>query len=200
MNYLAHLSLSFKNDDLMLGNLVADFTRKAKFSEFIPEVQRGIHLHHFIDDFTDSHSLVEEAKVLIRPLQGKFSGVVLDIYFDHLLARDYYFWHQESLADFAEYAYQLFNLRKDELPEAAAHMVHYMAKGNWLFNYSTHEGLSRSLEGMSRRTSYKNTMNLAANQLQELESDLIPLFKEFYPELNKSVGQWLDNQGLKELK
>mgnify|MGYP001138052265 CR=1 FL=1 len=195
MNYLAHLSLSFKDEDLMLGNLVADFTRKIKYQDYLPSVQKGIELHHFIDDFTDSHSLVEAAKALIRPQQGKFSGVVMDIYFDHLLARDYHFWHRESLADFAQNAYQLFNLRKDELPEAAAHMLHYMEKGNWLFNYASHDGLSRSLEGMSRRTRYKNAMNLAAKQLLELETEIKPLFERFYPELDKAVGQWIENQG-----
>jgi acyl carrier protein phosphodiesterase len=192
MNYLAHLSLSFKNDDLMLGNLVADFTRKAKFGDFSSEVQRGIKLHHFIDDFTDSHSLVDAAKALIRPQQGKFSGVVMDIYFDHLLARDYHFWHEESLADFAQNAYRLFNCRKEELPETTLGMLHYMEKGNWLYNYASHNGLSQSLEGMSRRTAYNNSMHLAAMQLQELEVDIKPLFESFYPELIYAASQWLE--------
>jgi acyl carrier protein phosphodiesterase len=191
MNYLAHLSLSFKNDDLMLGNLVADFTRKAKFSDFSSEVQRGIQLHHFIDDYTDSHSLVEEAKAIIRPQQGKFSGVVMDIYFDHLLARDYHFWHQESLADFAQNAYQLFNLRKDELPEATVHMLHYMERGNWLLNYASLEGLQRSLKGMSSRTKYPNNMDQASHQLQRVKGQIMPLFSDFYKELVHAVNAWI---------
>ena len=191
MNYLAHLSLSFKNDDLMLGNLVADFTRKAKFSDFSSEVQRGIKLHHFIDDYTDSHSLVEEAKALIRPQQGKFSGVVMDIYFDHLLARDYHFWHRESLADFAQNAYQLFNLRKDELPEATVHMLHYMERGNWLLNYASLEGLQRSLKGMSSRTKYPNNMDQASHQLQRVEGQIMALFSDFYKELVYAVNAWI---------
>jgi acyl carrier protein phosphodiesterase len=190
MNYLAHLSLSFKDEDLMLGNLVADFTRRAKFKDFKPKVQQGIELHHFIDDFTDSHSLVEEAKALIRQEQAKFSGVVMDIYFDHLLAKTYNDWYQESLQDFALDAYDLFRQRKSELPESTLHMLHYMEKGNWLFNYSSHEGLSRSLEGMSRRTTYPNNMHLAADQLREKERELSLLFNTFYPELKEAALQW----------
>lgn len=191
MNYLAHLSLSFKNDDLMLGNLVADFTRKAKFSDFSTEVQRGIQLHHFIDDYTDRHSLVEEAKALIRPQQGKFSGVVMDIYFDHLLGRDYHFWHRESLADFAKNAYLLFNSRIDELPETTVHMLHYMERGNWLLHYASLEGLQRSLKGMSNRTKYPNNMAQAADQLQILEGQIRPLFSAFYKELLAVVKAWI---------
>jgi len=175
----------------MLGNLVADFTRKAKFSDFSSEVQRGIQLHHFIDDYTDSHSLVEEAKALIRPQQSKFSGVVMDIYFDHLLARDYHFWHREPLADFAQNAYQLFNLRKDELPEATVHMLHYMERGNWLLNYASLEGLQRSLKGMSSRTKYPNNMDQASHQLQRVEGQIMPLFSAFYKELVHAVNAWI---------
>jgi acyl carrier protein phosphodiesterase len=190
MNYLAHLSLSFKDEDLMLGNLVADFTRRAKFKDFKPKVQQGIELHHFIDDFTDSHSLVEEAKALIRLEQAKFSGVVMDIYFDHLLAKTYNDWYQEPLQNFALEAYDLFRQRKSELPEATLQMLHYMEKSNWLFNYSSHEGLSRSLEGMSRRTAYPNNMHLAADQLREKETELSLLFNTFYPELKEATLQW----------
>lgn len=190
MNYLAHLSLSFKDEDLMLGNLVADFTRKAKFKDYQPRVQLGIELHHFIDDYTDSHSLVDEAKSIIRSHQGKFSGVVMDIYFDHLLAKEYNAWHEESLFDFACDSYALFNRRKKELPQATLHMLHYMEQGNWLYNYSSHQGLSRSLEGMSRRTRYPNNMHLAADFLQERELAIARLFKAFYADLQASVNQW----------
>jgi len=190
MNYLAHLSLSFKDEDLMLGNLVADFTRKVKFKDYQPRVQKGIELHHFIDDYTDSHSLVDEAKSIIRSQQGKFSGVVMDIYFDHLLAKDYRDWHQDSLSDFARDSYALFNRRKDELPQSTLHMLHYMEQGNWLYNYSSHQGLSRSLEGMSRRTRYPNAMHLAASYLQEREAEIAPLFKAFYCELKRAVEDW----------
>jgi len=181
----------------MLGNLVADFTRRVKFKDFKARVQQGIELHHFIDDFTDSHLLVEEAKAIIRPQQGKFSGVVMDIYFDHLLAKDYHFWHQDSLADFAKQAYSLFNKRKNELPETTLHMLQYMERGNWLYNYASHQGLSRSLEGMSRRTRYPNNMQTAASQLRDKETELLAIFKIFYPDLNAAVEAWRKTNLLK---
>lgn len=191
MNYLAHLSLSNKDEDLMIGNLVADFTRRARYGDFSTAVQKGIELHHFIDDYTDSHSLVEEAKAMIRPQQGKFSGVVMDIYFDHLLASDYYFWYREPLADFANHAYQLFNLRKDELPETTIHMLHYMERGNWLLNYASLEGLQSSLKGMSSRTKYPNNMAQASYQLKSIEGRILPLFRAFYKELVHAVNEWI---------
>ncbi len=180
----------------MLGNLVADFTRKVKYRDYHPEVQKGIELHHFIDDYTDSHILVESAKSLIRSEQGKFSGVVMDIYFDHLLAKDYSHWYQESLADFAQEAYALFRRRREELPEATLHMLHYMEKGNWLYNYRSHAGLSRSLEGMSKRTRFSNKMHLAADYLREQEAELLPLFNTFYAELKAAVLDWRNKTSL----
>ncbi|MDZ7847796.1 MAG: hypothetical protein U5L96_14100 [Owenweeksia sp.] len=89
MNFLAHLALSNNDDDIMLGNFIADSLRSKQWSQFKPEVIEGVKLHHKIDFFTDHHPVVERSKARLRDHQSKYSPVVVDILYDHFLAHNF---------------------------------------------------------------------------------------------------------------
>ncbi len=191
MNFLAHLSLSDDQEGLMIGNAIADFTRRKFYDRYSPEVQRGIELHHFIDDYTDKHPTVAEMLERWRPQQGKYAGVVNDIVMDHFLARNYETIHGKDLAHFSESVYGLFRRNWQQLPARAQHTFTYMEKGNWLYNYQFKQGIDRSLSGMSRRTPYENKMADALSQLLRDELFFAAKFEEFYPQLAEAVQGFL---------
>ena len=86
MNYLAHLYLSFGDEQLLVGNYIADAVKGRQIEQFLEGIKNGILLHRKIDEFTDNHPLVERSKSLIRSRYRKFAGVVVDMYYDHYLA------------------------------------------------------------------------------------------------------------------
>lgn len=192
MNYLAHLTLSFDKPGLMVGNFVADFTRRKFYNTYPRAVRKGIELHHYIDSFTDSHPATERAKAALRPTQGKYSGVVLDIYYDHLLARNYRRFGRESLEAFAPKSYAVLTEAQSLLPTQAAHTLHYMHRGDWLRAYASSEGMARSLEGMSRRAGFDNAMARAVDDFSARADFFEDSFEQFYPELENAVAQWLN--------
>lgn len=191
MNFLAHLVLSMDDPELMIGNAIADFTRKKFYPQYPERVQMGIALHHFIDDFTDAHPLVKEMVQAWRPSQGKYAGVVNDIVMDHFLAKDFNYHTEKDLADFSSEVYRLLNSYDAHLPERAKHTFHWMEKGDWLYNYQHLSGLERSLSGMSRRAQNTNQMAQAVQQLQREEAYLKTRFEEFYPQLYQACVAWL---------
>lgn len=191
MNFLAHLALSKDDPDLMIGNAVADFTRRKYYSDFSAGVQEGIALHHFIDDFTDSHPLIKEMCEQWRPRQGKYAGVVNDIIMDHFLAMDFETYSDYSLEDFAQRVYALLREQWDYLPERAQHTFTWMQKGNWLYNYQFENGIERTLSGMSRRAQHQNQMAEAIDLLRRRKSFFKEGFEEFYPLLQKAVDDWI---------
>jgi len=89
MNYLAHLLLSNYHEDIMIGNFITDFITKPQERDFDSKIQVGIQLHRMIDEFTDDHPIVKESLSRLRKHQGKYAPVVLDICYDHLLARNW---------------------------------------------------------------------------------------------------------------
>ena len=88
MNFLAHAWLSFHDPDLLAGNMMADFVRGKQSQVFSPAVQQGIRLHRAIDAFTDQHPETRRASAYLREACGRYSGVFMDVIYDHFLARD----------------------------------------------------------------------------------------------------------------
>ncbi len=190
MNFLAHLALSDDDPELRIGNAIADFTRRKYYERYPLGVQKGIALHHFIDEYTDSHPVVKEMLDRWRPKQGKYAGVVNDIVMDHFLAQSFEDYHQADLGDFAQEVYALFRSNQNHLPERAQQTFTWMEKGNWLYNYQFKSGLERSLSGMSRRAQNQNRMAQAVDQLQGEEAFFKSRFALFYPQLMQACADW----------
>lgn len=172
----------------MVGNFIADSVRSVEWEQFKPEVVEGIKLHHKIDFFTDNHSIVEKSKERLRPTQGKYSPVVVDILYDHFLAKDFREHSDKPLGKFAQDAYSLFKRRWEELPSGVQYMLPYMERGNWLVNYGNREGLERVFSGMSRRASFENDMKEAVSQMFENYDLFADEFNRFFPELRDYVN------------
>ncbi len=189
MNFLAHLTLSDNDEDLMLGNFIADRTRKSDWKKMKPRVVEGIELHLKIDFFTDHHFLTEKAKEKLRPTQRKYSPVVLDILYDHFLAKNFTEYYDENLEDFAKKCYQIFRKRWTEIPKNMYRMIDFMEHQNWLVSYADLDGLNRALSGMSRRANFQNQMNSAVLEVRKNYDFYEKNFREFYPLLQDFVDR-----------
>lgn len=188
MNFLAHLFLTRENEDLTIGNFIADSVKSSEWKKFKPEVVEGIKIHHSIDDFTDHHPVVLRTKIKLREKHGKYSPVIGDILYDHFLAKNFSNYSEVPLKDFAENSYSLFRSRWEELPRPVQHMTKYMESGNWLYNYRSRDGLNSALSGMGRRAAFENKMHQATEDVfQNYESFRLD-FVEFFPELQEFIA------------
>lgn len=186
MNFLAHLYLSGNRPKIMVGNFIGDFVKGRNPQErYEPEIAAGIELHRAIDHFTDTHEVVKLSKNRLRPKYRHYSGVIIDMFYDHFLAKNWNLYSSESLIDFAQRSYQLIEEHDSILPEKVKYLMPYMTKGNWLLNYSQLEGLSRALNGMTKRSTYDSKMNESIAELQANYLDFENEFAAFFPELNQ---------------
>jgi acyl carrier protein phosphodiesterase len=195
MNFLAHISLSGDNPKVMVGNFIGDFVRGRNLLEqFEPEIARGIALHRAIDEFTDSHPIVTVSKNRLRPVYRHYSAVIVDMFYDHLLAKNWEQYYTEFLPDFAERNYRILEEFHPILPEGVKYMLPYMTKGNWLVNYARLEGIERALSGMARRSKYESKMELAVEDLKKNYEDFTAEFSIFYPQLQEFSKNWLEQK------
>ncbi len=188
MNFLAHLYLSGNNEPIMVGNFIADHIRGYNWKSYPQEIQQGIVLHRFIDEFTDHHPTVERTKALLRPVFHKYSPVISDIYYDHFLASGWLQYSSIALIDYSRYAYQVLHNHEKYLPERTQRMLNYMEADNWLLNYASLDGLNKALSGMGRRARFENNMNEAAAFLAENYLSITKDFSDFFPELEAAVS------------
>lgn len=178
----------------MVGNFIGDFVKGRNLTEqFEPEIAKGIELHRVIDEFTDSHDQVTMSKNRLRPKYRHYSGVIVDIFFDHFLARNWNDYHTELLPDFAEQVYRLIDQHQAILPREVTFMMPYMTRGNWLVNYARLDGIHRALSGMARRTPYESRMDEAIDDLRQSYAAFKSEFDRFFPELSAFCKAWLND-------
>lgn len=192
MNFLAHLYLSGTDPDIQLGNFIGDFVKGRNLTEqFEASIAKGIELHRAIDDFTDKHPIVKLSKLRLRAKYRHYAPVIIDIFYDHFLAKNWDRFNETFLPDYAEGIYAMVMSRESVLPEKVKWMMPYMIKGNWLANYARIDGIGRVLSGMSRRTPYDSKMHEAVEELNLFYSDFEQEFLAFFPQLENHAKQFL---------
>ncbi|WP_159802141.1 ACP phosphodiesterase [Flavobacterium sp. MK4S-17] len=189
MNFLAHIYLSGENDMLKIGNFMADSIHGRKPESFPDEICKGIMLHRAIDTFTDAHPVFRQSTRRLHPFYHHYSGVIVDIFYDHFLARDWDEYHSLPLATYARQFYSLLEDNMHLLTEKTKNMIPYMVKHDWLGSYATLEGIGRTLAQMDRRTKNKSGMAQAINQLTAFTTEFEAEFRAFFPEVQEHVKQ-----------
>lgn len=199
MNFLAHIYLSGKDENLILGNFIADMVKGRQIDKFTPEVVKGIKLHRKIDEYTDSHRYVSRSKDRIRNKYRHYSGVVVDMFYDHFLARYWKDYSPEPLETFVQSAYNVLMKNYIILPSRAKFILPIMIGSNWLVNYADLQSLQRHMEGLARRTPFESGMENAVHDLKMHYNGFRQDFSEFFPELisfSKSYVEKLSGQML----
>ena len=192
MNFLAHIYLSGESEQLMIGNFIGDFLRGVKWREYDEEIQKGIRLHRSIDLFTDNHDVVMISKKRLWDKYRHFSGVIVDIYYDHFLAKNWSDFSDTPLNLYVDNFYSMINSHSAILPEKVNHMLPYMMDKNWLLNYANFEGIQEVMNGMSRRTKHDSKMEESVIDLKEDYEGFREDFYAFFPELQNFVKDYLD--------
>ncbi len=183
MNFLAHAHLSGDNDNIVFGNFIADSVKGKSYNGFHKEIMIGILLHREIDTFTDHHPIARNSRELIRDNYGKYSGIVVDIYYDHFLARNWEDYYETELSKYSAQVYLILAKRFLILPKRIKRLLPFLIGQNWLSGYANFIDLNRVFKGMDRRTEYLSGMGNAVNILEDNYDMLYNDFRLFYKEL-----------------
>ncbi len=187
MNFLAHAHLSGKNSDLLFGNFIADAVKGDASQKYKDDILKGITLHRKIDTFTDSHPVHKKSRDLIRSDFGKYSGIVVDIFYDHFLANQWESYCAITLLEYTKWVYRQVSKRFFMLPGRTKRILPFMISQNWLLNYANFEGLENVFYGMDRRTKFVSGMQQGVKVLKKHYPLLDKDFNTFYPELMEFV-------------
>jgi acyl carrier protein phosphodiesterase len=187
VNYLAHAYLSGEDEGILVGNFIADAVKGKTMNDFSDDIRRGIVLHRFIDEFTDNHPLHKASRAKLHHRYGHYSGVLIDIYYDHLLAKNWLDYSDMPLAEYTDWLYKNLEKQMAVLPERIKYMLQYMIPQNWLLNYAHLEGISRVLKGMASRAKFNSQMEHGVEELELYYDEFSTEFSEFFPVLTEFV-------------
>lgn len=149
MNFLVHAWLSYPDRDLTWGNLYADAFKGSSYKALEEKKAEGVLFHRKIDTLTDDHAIVKNIIQSIRIDGGKMAPIYVDVAFDYWLHR--YLNSEANLGqELIDFTHEVLN---SSIPEKGkmTRMLPFLLNEEWLFRYSTHEGVEWAFEGLNYR-------------------------------------------------
>jgi acyl carrier protein phosphodiesterase len=190
MNFLAHALLAGDTPSLIVGGVVGDWIKGPLPARLPPDLARGVALHRAIDAFSERHAAFRCSRARLSGERRRYAGVLVDIYYDHLLARDWPHHHDETLETFCSRVYELIAARLDELPDTAQPVLKRMADEDWLGSYTSMAGIADVLERMSRRARAPNPLAGGERELQAGLAAFQADFTAFLPDARYFAREW----------
>ncbi|MDU0353494.1 ACP phosphodiesterase [Paraglaciecola aquimarina] len=183
MNYIAHIHIAKHTQTSLLGNFLGDFVKGSDLAYLPSELELGIRLHRGVDKFTDSHPLVRQLKQAFPRNLRRMAGVIIDIYFDHLLLNHWHLFSTQSYQSlFSQFYAELetFSLPDPHYTQQASRLI----STRWLKEYQHEETCYRAFCSIEKRLKGKIKF---AEQAQVFiihnRQQLATSFLQFYPDL-----------------
>jgi len=197
MNILAHIYLSGNDEETIVGNFIGDHVKGKAINNFNEGIQRGIYLHRFIDFYTDNNQIIKDTKRLFQDQYGKYSGIVVDIIFDHILSNFWNDFSDDAYESFIKKIHGILNRYEQIFPTRVKRFYPYFIENDWLLTYRTIDGIERVLAGMSRRTSLPDHTSYAMEILKKEKDIIAHNFTAFFNLLVKEVKKEFGVTGIK---
>jgi acyl carrier protein phosphodiesterase len=189
VNFLAHLHLAGEDEDHIVGQVLADFLERGWQELVSPGVLRGIRLHQQADLYTDQHALFRRSKGRLPQHLRRYAGIVVDIFYDHLLASRWGQFHPMPLDQFAQSRYRILEARTEEMTGSMRAVLPFMVGRDWLTSYREIEGMERALAGVSRRLRRANPIAEAGAAFLAEREGFEQDFLEFFPDLAAHISR-----------
>jgi acyl carrier protein phosphodiesterase len=188
MNYLAHLKLSQPDSHSMVGNLMGDFRKYTELDDLPVGIRDGIDNHLRVDRFTDSHAIIQELKTCFSSKRRRFAGLIIDVSFDHYLARHWNKYCDQSLDEFCSRTYQKLDDGREYMPDKMEYVVDLMTRYDWLGSYKHINVLEKTIDRMSERIRFENNLMGGIEEVENNYDTLEQGFLEFYPLLESHIN------------
>lgn len=182
MNYLAHLYLAERSTDSLIGNLLGDFVKGRLRGQYNAAIMQGIALHRKIDTFTDAHAITRSSRNLISPGRRRFAGIIVDLGYDHFLARHWHRYTDVELSSFVAEVYGILQSHSPTLPDNLQRLLPRMTSEDWLGSYADLSGVASALDRISMRFKRTNSLVGSAEEIERHYTSLESHFLEFFPQ------------------
>jgi acyl carrier protein phosphodiesterase len=191
MNFLAHALLAGDSPALVVGGVVGDWIKGPLPGALPDDLARGVALHRAIDTFAETHPAFCLSRARMSPARRRYAGVLVDIFWDHLLARDWARYREEGLGSYCALVYRQIADRRDHLPASSHHALELMAREDWLQSYAGLEGIADVLARMSRRARQPNPLAGGEVEFIAAAEGFERDFRAWLPDAQRFVADWL---------
>jgi acyl carrier protein phosphodiesterase len=189
MNFLAHMFLTYGDKKLTVGNYVADFVRNRDLVLFPKKVVKGIMLHRHIDHYTDTHEEVLRSTRKLRKRHKKYAPVVIDIFYDYILSKNWALYTDVPIREFADDIYDTLSEYAHLFPIHLQDITERMIADDFLLQYGKKSGMRKTFQRIGKRAKFNSNFATAFDDLEQNLDEIQDGFKTFFPDLIAEVEQ-----------
>ncbi len=190
MNFLAHALLAGDHPAMIVGGVAGDWIKGTLPGAQPADLARGVALHRAIDAYAETQAAFRRSRARVSEPRKRYSGILVDVFYDHLLARQWEAVHREPLHEYCASVYRHIRARFDDLPPDAHPALLRMANEDWLTSYAHIEGLADVFQRMSRRVRHPETMLHAEQELLVDADGYAADYHEWFGELSEFCRRW----------
>lgn len=190
MNFLAHALLAGQSPALIVGGVIGDWIKGPLPGKLPPDLAQGVALHRAIDAFVETHPAFSTSRSRVSPARRRYAGVLVDIFYDHVLARDWDRYHAESLPSYCQLVYSHIQARSTDMPDLASSAMGLMAQENWLQSYAVLNGIADVLNRMSHRARRPNPLAGGEEEFLSSPSGYAQDFEWLLNDTGQFANQW----------
>jgi len=190
MNFLAHMFLTYGDKEHTVGNYIADFIRNRDLVLFSDRIVQGVKLHRHIDHYTDTHPEVLKSTRKLRTRHQKYAPVVIDVFYDYILAQNWEQFSTIEMRNFADQIYVHLNEYSDLFPIHLQDISSRMIADDFLLQYGTDEGIVKTFNRIGRRAKFESNFATAFDDLLEDYDEISEGFIKFFPQLISEVDKY----------
>jgi acyl carrier protein phosphodiesterase len=195
MNFLAHALLASDDPALVVGGVAGDWVKGALPAGLPPDLARGVALHRAIDHHAETHPAFCRSRTRVSAPRRRYAGVLVDIFYDHLLARNWEAIHPQPLAAFCDDVYRMIRERLSELPEHSHRALALMADEDWLSSYEHIDQIADVLRRMSRRARQPNPLEHGEEEFLADAEGYSEDFHHWLTDTRAFCQHWLTQEG-----
>lgn len=189
VNFLAHAYLAGPDPALQVGGMMGDFVKGPLPAGLPPDLAAGVALHRRIDSFTDAHPVFRRSRARVSPERRRYAGIMVDLFYDHFLARHWARFHVLPLEAFTAQVYGRLAARAGSLPPALVRILPSMRTEDWLGSYRAVEYVGLALDRMAtHRLRQPNRLGGAGEELVRGYEGFEADFLEFLPAVAQSAA------------
>jgi len=175
----------------MLGGLFGDFVRgRWALRSFSEPVRQGIILHRYIDRRTDHSSAVKNLRPKFPREFRRYSGIIIDLAFDHELALNWWRYMPQSLERFDVETRDLIRENAEIVPDGLTQFMRYADRHGLFTAYRDEDVILYALAGLGTRLSRSNPLHRVAEIWPDLRLEFRSSFREFFPVIQSDVANW----------
>ncbi len=194
MNHLAHFKLALEEPALLVGTFLGDQIKGRLTGRLHPQVEFGIQLHRRIDAYTDAHPIVRQSYTRLDPRFRRYCPIIMDIFYDHILARNWHEFHHQTLPEFNDWVFATLQAWQRELPPNSRLIADRMQRSQVLLRYAEPDAIPAILASVASRLKRANPVSEAHRSLQEHLPSLEADFRDFFPALVTHVEEMVSAQ------